>query len=270
VRVLGEKRRHAVLQRRVQEGADRHGPRQAPEEEAELPHGAAGSGGAQGASPAAAPATTLTGARVRRTHARSGRDHPAQQSCRRPRTDGGRIPARFFSSSIILESKDSYKLAISNVCFIWRPIIKMGKKVVKTLSNEETHPNTYSTSRASCDLEMDQLEHSPPNPIVVSSSKLQHPRSSPRARKDSSTQGHRKLVQDQHPTTVGPSFPTRCVARARPIAVGLHSSKTDVPTVAGLSSPAADPSSPRRRRPELTPSPPVCARPRPTPPPPLA
>jgi hypothetical protein len=106
VRVLGEKRGHAVLQRRVQEGADRHGPRQAPEEEAELPHGAAGSGGAQGASPAAAPATTLTGARARRIHACSGGDHPAQRL--RPRTDGGRILARFL---VVIDSKDSCKLA---------------------------------------------------------------------------------------------------------------------------------------------------------------
>jgi hypothetical protein len=59
--VLCEKRGYAVLQRRVQEGADRHGPRQAQEEEAELPHSAAGCGGAPGTSPTAASATTLTG-----------------------------------------------------------------------------------------------------------------------------------------------------------------------------------------------------------------
>lgn len=62
-----EQRGHAVLQRRLQEGADRDGPHQAPEEEAAGPRsGAAASGGggdgAEGpAYPAAASATALDG-----------------------------------------------------------------------------------------------------------------------------------------------------------------------------------------------------------------
>jgi hypothetical protein len=106
---------------------------------------------------------------------------------------------------------------------------------------------------------------------------------SPRAHPNSSTQGHRRELvktlapkatasssKTGAPTVVGPSSPTRCVARDRPIAASLRSSKTDAPTVAGPSSPAANPSSPCRHRPELAPSPPACARPRPMPPPPPA
>ena len=67
-----EQRGHTVLQRRLQEGADRDGPHQAPEEEAAGPHsgaaaaaasgGGGGSDGAEGpAYPAAASATALDG-----------------------------------------------------------------------------------------------------------------------------------------------------------------------------------------------------------------
>lgn len=77
----------------MQEGADRDGPREAPEEEAALPDaGAAASGGGGGGgdgaegppSPAAAPATALDGGRNHTTR----RSVPGTHTRSSPRTQG--------------------------------------------------------------------------------------------------------------------------------------------------------------------------------------
>jgi hypothetical protein len=95
-----EQRGHAILQRRLQEGADRHGPHKAPEEEAAGPHSAAAAAAAGGGSggdgaegptyPAAASATALDGAHGSFIYTGSG----LVPSPNVPSRDGGWILAR--------------------------------------------------------------------------------------------------------------------------------------------------------------------------------